>query len=276
MKSMRISLLLTLVLSAALLSWARAADNVSYTATGAPSTATDANGALDVWQQFNSGGGFKDTFLGDSSQNGGTGGGTAGSSGAGAGTSAWALYAGGASDAQVTIQHFFDGGALTIGQTVSIDFDNGYVGSNDGDTSEVGLRLFGTGFNFVLAFNFIEGHPGGDYTYFDDAVSFGDTGFAYTDNGFRFSYTQTSATTYSASLTQGSTVVGSWTGMTDVAPAIIEIYDLNGQGASNPNANGSSDLFVNNLEVVPEPGTWVAAALSAAGCAVWGLRRRRS
>ena len=226
---------------------------------------------VTVWMLTTSGSsGDAGSFFGDSSQNGGGGSGNPGSSGAGAGTSAWGLFSGANSDtgAGVQIDHVFTGAPSTlpaIGQTVSINLDNGYVNGGGGS---VGMRLFGNGgFNFALSFT------GGDavYRYFDSSGGSGNGLLGYTDGGINVALTLTSLTTYNGTLTGLTSDAGnniSWSGTfsNGGAPTDIEVYTTDNHGG------GAYDFFSNNLTVIPEPGTY---ALVLGGFGMLSVFRRR-
>ena len=110
-----------------IVSHAHAAATVSYSATAKPDDNPDGTGAVDVWSTsvIGTNAGF---FLGNSAGNGD-------GNGAGAGTSAWAMYAN--SNDQAFSTHTFAGGALTIDQTVGLNFDNGYFD----DTKSAGIQI---------------------------------------------------------------------------------------------------------------------------------------
>ena len=249
--------ILTIFLSAALASFASAATPVSYTATDDPNLNPDGNatpgGAADVWTvTFTSGdNGLNGSFLGDSGSNGG-----AGSGSAGAGTSAWALYANTGNTATAT--HFFDGGPLSIGQTVSLQLDTGFLEAE----SDAGLRLLGSGGDFRFALSFIGGDS--DYRYYDDG-SGSVAVHSFTDAGFTFSFTLTGATTYSASVTGGS----SWTGTISGDIGQIQFYN------NHTGPETADNVFANNLSVtaVPEPGSIALFAVGGIASLI-ALRRR--
>jgi hypothetical protein len=251
----------------AISSWANAATPVSYSASADPALNPDANGnTVDVWSFSHSGGGTSPndygSFLGNSGANGG-------GSGAGAGTSAWALYAGhsyaGATgDNEADINHTFDGGPLTIGQTVSINFDGAFADAASGGVSagEYGIRLFGPS-GFVLALVF----AGGDtYRYYDAAASGTPAGFGYSPNGFNFAFTLTGTTTYSAAVVDTTGTIGSWSGTISGSPDFIQVYN------KSAGTGGNYDVFANNLAIVPEPSS---SAFIASGAALLFLARRR-
>jgi hypothetical protein len=233
------------ILSLATIGTSYGAATVSYSATAAPNSNPDGTGSVDVWTTTTIGGnaGF---FQGDSGLNGdGT--------GAGAGTTAWAMYAN--SGDQAFAAHTFVGGALAIGQTVGLNFDNGYVD----DTKSTGIQIRnGTSVLFALYFK------GGQsfYQYLDAGGTDINTTKGFSDDGAAFSFTLNSATTYSA--TYGS---ASWSGTIANSPVDgIQVYNNSAGSGSAPN------VYFNDLTVIPEP---TAAALGLLG-SVLLLRRRRN
>ena len=246
---------------------ARASDLASFTASADPNNNPDANNnTADAWTLTHTGSGTSPenygSFIGDSGVNGGNSG-----SDAGAGTSAWGLYANrdGAADFtnEVAIGHTFSGGALTLGQSVSIDFDGAYVDSGGG---EYGIRLLGpSGFVFSLAFS------GGDtvYRYYDATTSGNSAGVSYDPDGFNFQFTQLTLTTYSVSITSGTTVLGSFSGTDSGSPDFIQVYNhAAGSGAFY-------DVFANNLQIVPEPASLASIACGGAFLLTTFRRRRK-
>lgn len=235
--------LLSLILSIAALSSANAATNITYSASASPDANPDGNsGSVNVWTTSNTGvSGF---FLGNSANN-------AGGSAAGAGTSAWAVYAQSLSNAFAT--HTFSGGALAVGQTVSLDFDNGWLV----DFAVVGIKLR-NGSTDLMTFSFTGGQSNYART---DAGGTASTTEGFTGNGGTFSFTLNSATSYSSSFRSAS-----WSGsISNLAVDNIQVFNIGaGTGANH-------DVFFNNLTVVPEPSS---AALGLIGTLAL-LRRRR-
>lgn len=220
------------------------AATVNYVASSSPDAALDANAnTVNVWTTSTSGsGGF---FSGNSGGNGD-------GSGAGAGNPAWAMWAN--SGGQAFAQYNFESSALSVGQTVGLNFDNGYI--NGGSSTGIQLRSGGT----VLFSIYFRGGQS-FYEYLDSGGSDIDTTRGFSDDGAAFSFTLNSATSYSASY--GS---ASWSGtISNSAVDNIRVFN------NNAGSGGQFDVYFNNLTVVPEPG---AAALGLIGAALL-LRRRR-
>lgn len=217
---------------------AHAASIQSLTASGAP--------GADGWSvTLTSGNGSENgEFNGDSAGNGG-------GSVAGAGATAWALYANSGQTASATYSLL--GGALSIGQTLTLDFDNGWV-DNGG---EVGVRVL-SGSTEGLKFSF----TGGNANYMLDNGSITDTGFPFTADGLDINFTLTASGQYSID-------GGAFTGTLNNALTSIdriEVFNMNAGGGDERN------VFFNNMTVVPEPSS--VALLGLGGLAMI-LRRRK-
>src|SRR5947209_4626624 len=105
---------LILALAVCLYTVASASTQITYTASGDPGGAPDANSqSVDVWTVSKTTGDTSQagSFLGDSGSNGD-------GNGAGAGTSAWGLYAN--SGQTTTATASLPGGNLLVGQTVTL------------------------------------------------------------------------------------------------------------------------------------------------------------
>lgn len=231
-------------------SGAFAATNVSYTASSAPSANPDANaGSVNVWTTTATTGdgnqaGF---FQGNSADNGGA---------AGAGSSAWATYAN--TNQQTFSSHTFAGGALNVGQTVSLQFDNGDIATD----KSTGIQLYnGATLLFQLyvrggqtIYEFYDNLGGGT---FDQ-----DTTAGFSKDGGTFSFTLNSSTGYSA--TWGNATP--WTGsIQNLSIDRIQVYN------NSAGSGGGNDVYFNNLTVVPEPSAALLGGLGALAL----LRRRR-
>jgi hypothetical protein len=224
-------------------SLASASDDFSYTATADPNSSPDGvdqnDSPVDVWTVITTPG-FGNTdgsgsYYGSQPSLG----------------NAWQLYSyqnsgtgnGGSAYASTT----FAGGALAIGQTVSINFN---MRDLDAPLGTAGLSLLNGSGNAIT----FEINGGGIYNYTDagsTGVSAGSMGYQY-QSYFNIAFTVTGAGTYSA-------VAGSdaWSGTYSGSLLGMQVFDIKG-------GNGS-DVGFNNLTVVPEPSTLTLTML-AAGC----------
>lgn len=115
----RVLLLLAIACAAALPS--EAANLVSYAATDGPAAALDANGTVDAWTVTGDGGPDRSYLKGVQDGN----------------TAMWAIWdLDGGGGTQAT--HIFAGGALNVGQTVSIDYTH-HTNIDNGDS--IGIRF---------------------------------------------------------------------------------------------------------------------------------------
>ncbi|MES2598439.1 MAG: hypothetical protein V4662_24100 [Verrucomicrobiota bacterium] len=243
-----------LVLAASL---SQGATIISYTATADPAGSPDGtitsggSGTANVWSTSTTG--TAGSFSADSASNGDN----SNVGGTGAGNPAWALWSntGGESNAV----HTLAGGALSVGQGIDLDFDNGFV--NSGGT--VGVSLQNAAGQNLFEFFFTGGNPNYRRNDFGGVV---DTTTGFTDNGLDFSFALNSATGYTASLA-GTAFSGSLISQTDQAIARVRVFNSSNQGN-----NGDNDLFFNNLAVSPEPSRLLFLAL---GLTLMGGRRRR-
>ncbi len=254
--------LLCLVGVAGVISLASASNNVSYTATATPGSNPDgvdqASNPLQVWTLTTAPG-----FSG------------ADGSGAYYGSqpnlgNAWQLYSyqndgagnGGSAFANAT----FAGGALAIGQTVSINFN---MRATD-PGKEVGLSLL-DGSGDAITFGIFGGEPNSGYPYTGNGYYYTDAGSAYASAGsmgyqyqsyFNIAFTVTGASTYSA--VAGS---DSWSGTFAGSLIGMQVFDA---GAGN-----GSDVGFNNLTIssVPEPTTLSMLATAAGSAGFFGLGR---
>jgi hypothetical protein len=250
MKPTILALALALLTSAA-----QAATIISYTATQSPGSNPDGtityngSGNANVWTVGGAGGG---DFSGDSAGNGDDNGG-------GAGSTAWALHssAGQTRDAVHTLL----GGALSVGQAIELDFDNGYI--NNGGIVGVSLRNSSDQNLFEFFFT------GGQASYQkNDSGGTALTGKGFTDDGFKFSFNLNSTTGYSAML--GSTALsGNLINSGDQAIAKVRVFTFNNNGPPT----GDNDVFFNNLAIAPEPSR---VLFSLVGLSILMFRRRRA
>ena len=265
MKSSFLPLLATLVTTAA--SLASASTNVTYTASADPNLSPDSNNnTVNAWTLTRQGdtAGQSTTYSGSYEATGVT---------TGMLGTAWAIYSndnytpttGTAHTTEVDQNGVFPGGALSIGQTVSIDFL-----ANSVDTGQqYGLRLL-NGTAFTLSLSFIGGDGG--YRYYDGSTG-GTIPFGYQQNGFHFAYTQNTATTYTvvASTIGGGgtgTTIGTFSGTDGAggAPNTLQIYNLS--------AGSNNNVLTNNFAIAPEPSSFVYLGGGLGMLLFIGARRR--
>jgi len=240
-------ILLTLFSLAAVVGLATAADNVSYTATADPANNPDGMNQnatpVDVWQVALSNTGGSGTYFG-----------TYGNL-----ANSWYEYSYllSSGNGSVDATHTFTGGALSIGQTVSLSFLNrGAVAGGS-----VGLSLM-DGSASLITFSYASGDS--VYRYTDAGISQQSTSFAWEyQNALQISFTLTSATTYNAKVTD-TVNTANWTGTYTGAIDGIDVF--NHAGGNN------SDVGFNNLSVVPEPSIW--ALLVTGGVLLISCRHR--
>lgn len=183
-----------------------------------------------------------------------------------AGGTSWGLFAGPnglLGPSHVRLGHTFAGGALSLGQTLFIDMDTGFI-DNGGI---VGVELDASGFDrFVFQFT------GGQTTYqYGNIGNLTDSGIGFTDEGMRLAFTLLTADTIDFRVTTfgdgqqytfNNLSLGNSGGIER-----IEIYNI----AAGASVAGEKDAFFNNLAVIPEPAT---ASLILAGLLGLAARRR--
>ncbi len=170
--------------------------------------------------------------------------------------SSWGFWSSGGS---VTATWEMVGGALAVGQSVTIGFDNGWIP----DGSVVSLA-FGSGGNAGITWSF----TGGQANYqVADASGVTTTDQGWTDFGMYLTLTLTGAGTYSFEAA-GDTVNYSTTGTFANSLASIDqlVFFTN-----NSEGGNQRDVFLGDITVVPEPSS--SALLG--GLLLLGLLRRR-
>lgn len=174
----------------------------------------------------------------------------------------WGLY--GNNGASATAIRPFTGGGLNPGQTFSIDFDNGDVEA----PGEIILAFLDELFNPLFQISFSGGGTFYDYI---DAGGAGTSSVGFGDEGLTFSMAMTGPTNYTAQLVRRDGASDTWSGTLLGAPGVfVAIHD---KGAGT-NSGVRFDLFINNMEIVPEPSVSMLAAFGALGIVLRCLRRR--
>jgi hypothetical protein len=243
---------------------AYASNDFSYTATATPGSSPDGvdqnNNPVSVWTLAQNpgvtGGGISGAYEGTSFS--------------GETLSGWQIWSSPGSLAVgdggfIEASNIFAGGALSIGQTVSLNFE--MRAADPG--RDVGISLL-NGSGDAITFGIYGGEAGpypytGSGYFYSDAgssyVSAGGMGYQY-QNEFNVAFTVTGANTYSA--VAGS---DSWSGTFNGSLLGIDVFNY---GAGN-----GSDLAFNNLTVaVPETGTLSLFGLGSAILLMgWRLRR---
>lgn len=176
--------------------------------------------------------------------------------GTGQGNPSFGLFAGGTAAGDFsTATRSFTGGALTTGQTFSIDLGNtgvsagGQIGLNlqDGGVTVFELKFIGGGANWQL------NDGGSDFS--------SGQGFA-ANTSLNFSFTYEGGSTYSYSFGSGS-------GTSFVASNTISGID--GFELYSSRQGSGENFGSNNMEIVPEPAIALLGSLGLLGL----LRRRR-
>lgn len=229
---------------------ASASNDFSYTATATPGNIPDGvdqnSNPVNVWSVVdtpsNTGGGSGQYF---------------GTSFSGETLSGWQIWSspfgtGTGNAGSVVASTTFAGGALTVGQTVSINFE---MRATD-PGKQVGVDL-SNGAGAAITFGIYGGEPGsypytGSGYYYSDAgssyVSAGSMGYQY-QSEFNIAFTVTGANTYTA--VAGS---DSWSGTFSGSLVGMDVFNLG--------AGDGSDVAFNNLTVVPEPSTIALVGIS--------------
>lgn len=239
----------------------------SYTATGSPGSTPDGQdqnaNPVNVWTVTTTAGGTNGT--GDS---GADGSGVYYGSPTGGEFTGWQAYSyqndGTALGGSVNAENTFAGGALAIGQTVSLNFEMRALdpAANGEPAGEAGVSLL-DGASDAITFYIYGGGPG-NYFYSDagsTAASAGSMSYQY-QTPFSIAFTMTGSDTYSA-------VAGSdhWSGTFDGSLTGIDVFnDAGGNG---------SDVGFNNLAIADAPEPTTLALGAVAGVALAAFRKGR-
>ena len=209
---------------------ASASTVITYTASDSPGAAPDGNeGSVDVWTVTGDGGNFLGSFDGD--------------------PGVWAIWDAGDTTNQGTYAtHTFDGGALEVGQSVSLDYSNANIDSG----KRIGIRFL-DGTTTEVEFGFLGGEQ--DYSHFDTGSNIFERVYKGWDGGdiFQVFLTLTDTNSYSMSVSFGSNSsddpsVGeecyAWSGtFTGSSLDGIQIFTEGGWG---------SDQYFDNLSILPD------------------------
>jgi len=217
----------------------------SYTASDSPGSAPDGNGnTVDVWTVTGVDGANRSYLKNPQDGN----------------VNMWSIWDLSGDEDGTYATHTFAGGALTVGQSVSIDYTHNV---NIDGGKHTGIRLLDSASNEV-EFGFI----GGDLNYskYDTGSGIYELTDKLYDNYdiFQIVFTLTGSNSYSMTVSEGSIIdegykpsedgnpdvggiVASWTGtFTGSSITRIQVYTEGGN---------ESDQWFDNLAVVPEPAT---------------------
>ena len=262
MKKIFLTLVTAFAMNLSALAANTATDNASSTAydTGWAAGSNGGSG-FQAWTfNLNSGTTFRTndvaasgSFIGDSTQNGRD---SINSSG----SRAFGLYANvpNGSEAFVSAYRKFQGGALTVGQTFSIDYSQSWNAGNRG------INLLAGGSQVLNL-----GMGGGS-----DALSFGGNQIYANifNEAIRFAFEVTSSSEIKITFTPLNSTSLTTQTATAAITALPDEFQLYYSGGATTNGSNSEPFF-NNLSVVPEPSTPLLMGLGLAG--LLALRKTR-
>lgn len=184
---------------------------------------------------------------------------------------AWGMYANSGSLATAT--RSFTGGALAVGQSFSLAFDNGNIDTGSSDT----FSLLDAGNNVLFQFGFASGAP--DYFYSDSHAQSQDSGIGFTYFGLDTVFTLTSATTYSFTVTPIDSSIAAKTISGTINGSIAGFEAVN----DNAGSGTTNNFYINSAAVsaapnsaVPLPASLGLVLVGGLGLAGMALSRRRS
>jgi hypothetical protein len=157
----------------------------------------------------------------------------------------------------------FTGGALAPGQTFSVNFDNGDFYPEGRYTLALLDALNSPVFEVRLYASFSPLN----YQYYD-ALGISTSSLFYADEGLNLAVTMTSATNYTATLYRFDGVSYTWSGVMSSAPIAFRAE------VENTGPTLQYALFLNSMEIVPEPSAIALGGLGAVGVALRLLRHR--
>jgi aryl-phospho-beta-D-glucosidase BglC (GH1 family) len=217
-------------------------DNASDPAySGANFNAANGGNGFGAWSVSPSGNtSTAGWFIGSSTTNG------FGSSGGidSSGNKSWGSYASGGATASAV--RAFSSGALLVGQRFSVDMDNGWVETND----SVGVDLQNSSGQTLLEISYLGFNPTGTYGS-TDAGGQHNLGIPFTDGGVHLSFVLTSASAYSATISQtgGTNVVFAGSLQNPSGGQAITRIKLFNNNAGGGYSGANWEAFWNNLQV---------------------------
>lgn len=242
-----------LVVGCMMVSVVNAALVTSYTASDSPGSAPDGNGgADDVWTVTGVDGANRSYLKNPQDGN----------------ENLWAIWDLSGDEAGTYATHTFAGGALTVGQSVSIDYAHN---TNIDNGRHTGIRLL-DGSNNEVEFGFIGGAD--YYSKYDTGTgSFQLTDKRYDNYDiFQIVFTLTGSNSYSLTVSEGSIPDAGWKpsedGNPDVGGVIASLTgtftgsSITGIQVYTEGGN-DSDQWFDNLTVVPEPATLILLGAGA-------------
>lgn len=177
----------------------------------------------------------------------------------------WSLWS---ETAQSEARWTFDGGALSVGQTLKIDWRNNSIASG----RVVQMSLYRSDGTEAFGFRFLGG--GSNYSIKGDGTWFEEDSMPYQNTALTLSFQLVSTNQYvfkvirkSDSATLMETGTYGLGGTSGLGLTYFEVYN-------NARVAGSSDLNLNTITVIPEPSTALLLGLGL-GAMVW-LRRRNA
>ncbi|HKQ49005.1 MAG TPA: hypothetical protein VJZ71_13115 [Phycisphaerae bacterium] len=231
--------------SASLLGSDSAAD-VAY--NGGWTAGSNGGTGFGAWSFVTNAGGNKGSFVASSANNGDGDGNSSGDINT-AGR-AWGTFAN--SGGEIFAVRPFTGGGLAVGQTLSIDMDNGFIDSG----GVVGVRLTSSLTTLTNATREFEFRFVGGNSFYDVISNPNQTStLGFTDGGLNLVFQLTSATTYSLSVTRfhDTQAPQVW----NTTGTLVSGNPILGLALRNQNAGSNSqrDGFFNSISLTPEPAS---------------------
>jgi hypothetical protein len=216
-----------------------------------------------AWSFVTNAPGSKGTFLSSSGNNGDGDGNSSGD--INTANRAWGAFANGGGE--IFAVRPFTGGALAVGQTFSMNMDNGFIDSG----GVVGIRLTSSLSTITNATREFEFRFVGGNSFYDVISNPNQTStLGFTDGGLNLVFQLNSPTTYSLSVTRfhdtASPIVWNTTGTLVSGNPILGVALRN----QNAGSNSQRDGYFNSMSITPEPASLTMLALG-----MLMLRRRK-